>query len=432
MANFAITGAQWGDEGKGKIVDVVAPKFDLVIRFQGGPNAGHSVVFNGERFALHVLPSGIFQKHTQNIIGNGVVIDPVALVKEIEGITSRGIPVTADNFKISERAHLILPYHRLIDQFRDKGASGPVIGTTGRGIGPTYEWKAARRGLRFCDLLDRTRFEKKLAEEWAYVERNFSHVDALKELSFEKILAEIGPSLDFLTPFIADTITLIAEARNNNAKLLFEGAQAVLLDIDFGTYPYVTSSNSSALGIHAGAGVPLNTVDNVIGIFKAYTSRVGAGPFPSELENALGEKIRVAGHEFGTTTGRPRRCGWLDLVALKYTHTLSNYSYLAITKLDVLDDFDTIKVAVGYRLHGKEYPTFPAAAEDLQAVEPIYREFPGWKKDLGAVRNYQDLPEEARAYLEFIETYLGCPIGIVSIGPDRDQTIIRSGRLPNA
>lgn len=432
MANFAITGAQWGDEGKGKIVDVVSPQFDLVIRFQGGPNAGHSVVFNGERFALHVLPSGIFQKHTQNIIGNGVVVDPQSLTKEIEGVTSRNIPITPANLKISQRAHLIMPYHRIIDQFRDKGDTGPIIGTTGRGIGPTYEWKAARRGLRFCDVVNRPLFEKKLKEECAYIQRNFSHIKELAAWTYERILEEVTPALDLLAPFVTDTVSLLADARKQGAKFLFEGAQAALLDIDFGTYPYVTSSNSSTLGLHAGSGVPLNTVDQTIGIFKAYTSRVGAGPFPTELHDETGENIRVAGHEFGTTTGRPRRCGWLDLVALRYTHLLNNYTYLAITKLDVLDDFDTIKVAVNYDVDGTISNQFPAAAETLEAVKPQYKEFPGWKKDLGQIRRYEDLPQEARTYLDFIESYMGCPIGIVSIGPDRDQTIIREGRLPNA
>lgn len=432
MANFAITGAQWGDEGKGKIVDVVSPQFDVVIRFQGGPNAGHSVVFGGERFALHVLPSGIFQKHTLNIIGNGVVVDPASLVKEIEGVTSRGIAITPANLKISERAHIILPYHRIIDKFRDIGENGPVIGTTGRGIGPTYEWKASRRGIRFCDVVDPARFEKKLSQEWAFIRSNFSHIAELDRLSCEQIMEEVTAPLKRLVPHVADTITILAEARARGSRLLFEGAQAVLLDIDFGTYPYVTSSNSSALGIHAGAGVPLNTVDQVIGIFKAYTSRVGSGPFPTELNDSLGEAIRAAGHEFGTTTGRPRRCGWLDLVALKYTHLLSQYSYLAITKLDVLDEFDTIKVATGYTTEGSTTQSFPASCDILESLQPEYREFPGWKTSLANIRTYEELPKQARDYLEFIEDYMQCPIGIVSVGPDRNQTIIRPGRFPNA
>lgn len=430
MANFAISGAQWGDEGKGKIVDVIAPRFDVVIRYQGGPNAGHSVVFNGERFALHVLPSGIFQKHTTNVIANGVVADPQALVREIEGITSRGIQITPDSLKISDRTHLILPYHAIIDQFRDRGEGGPKIGTTGKGIGPAYEWKAARSGLRFCDVLDRPLFLEKLAKEWRNVQKNFAYIEALEAWSFDRLVEELTPSLDILAPFVTDTVVLLAQARAESKKLLFEGAQAALLDIDFGTYPYVTSSNASSLGVSAGAGVPLRTVDEVVGIFKAYTSRVGEGPFPTELDDEDGERIRVAGHEYGTTTGRPRRCGWLDLVALNYTHTLNHFSFLAITKLDILDQFDTIKVAVAYTIDGEETEHFPASCERLQRVKPVYREFPGWKQDISAVQRYQDLPEATKRYLEFIESFVGCPIGIVSVGPDREQTILRENLIP--
>lgn len=430
VANFAISGAQWGDEGKGKIVDVIAPKFDVVIRYQGGPNAGHSVVFDGDRFALHVLPSGIFQKHTINVIANGVVVDPRALVREIEGITSRGIPITPDSLKISDRAHLILPYHAIIDQFRDHGEHGPKIGTTGKGIGPAYEWKAARSGLRFCDVADRPVFLEKLAKEWRSIQKNFGHIETLKDWSFDRLVEELTPSLDILSPFVTDTVVLLAKARADGKKLLFEGAQAALLDIDFGTYPFVTSSNASSLGVSAGAGVPLRTVDEVVGIFKAYTSRVGEGPFPSELEDRDGERIRVAGHEFGTTTGRPRRCGWLDLVALNYTHTLNQFSTLAITKLDILDQFDTIKVADSYTIDGVQVDHFPASAEKLERAKPHYREFPGWNQDISSVRTYDELPEAAKRYLDFIESFVGCPIGIVSVGPDREQTILRKDRIP--
>jgi adenylosuccinate synthase len=428
LKNLAVAGAQWGDEGKGKVVDLLANRFDGVIRYQGGPNAGHSVVFGGQRFALHVLPSGIFHKDVINVIANGVVINPAGLVEEIRGLTTRGIEITADQLKISDRAHAILPFHRILDHYGESSAAeNKKIGTTGRGIGPAYEWKVGRRGVRFCDLISDDRMRARLEEEVAFIKGRYPYVEDFKTLTAEDVFNEIKPSVDALRPFVCDSVTLIAEMRKTGKSLLFEGAQATLLDIDFGTYPYVTSSNSCTLGIPAGSGVPLNTVQASVGICKAYCTRVGHGPFPTELEDETGEALRKAGHEFGTTTGRPRRCGWLDLVALRYVQMLNGFDTLAIMKLDVMDGLDTVKLCVGYDLDGERIETLPAHPDDLSRVTPIYHEMPGWQTSLENVRNWDDLPEAARAYLEYVETFTGCSVGLVSVGPDREQTILRSG-----
>jgi len=429
VTNFAVTGAQWGDEGKGKVVDILARKFDYVVRYQGGHNAGHSVVFNGERFALHVMPSGVFQEETVNVIGNGVVVDPFQLVKEIEGLAGRGIEIGPDNLKLSNRAHMIMPYHGIIDRHREGGSGSKKIGTTGRGIGPAYEWKAARRGLRYCDIFHPERMRESIAAELEFLARHYGNIDELKSWTLDEMMNKLSGALEILRPHVADTVTLLAKARADGASILFEGAQATLLDVDFGTYPFVTSSNSCAVGISAGAGVPPRTVDEVVGIFKAYTTRVGEGPFPTEQDNAVGEAIRKAGFEFGTTTGRPRRCGWLDLVALRYTHLINGYSTLAIMKLDVLDGLDEIQICTGYRLDGEVIEDFPASAIDLARVEAIYETLPGWQTPTTHIRTHGELPEAAREYLSRIEAFVRCPIGLVSVGPDREQTILRDKRL---
>jgi len=429
LANLAIVGAQWGDEGKGKAVDLLASRFDFVVRFQGGHNAGHSVVFNGERFALHVLPSGVFNPNTVNLIGNGVVVEPLNLIKEIDGLKARGVAVTPDNLKISDRAHLIMPYHGVIDRFRDSRSGGRRIGTTGRGIGPAYEWKAARRGIRFCDLRHLDQLRAFIADELIAIDKRFRDIEELKGWTAESMLDELGPALERLRPFVVDSVSLLAEARRQGRALLFEGAQAVLLDVDFGTYPYVTSSNSCAAGITAGAGVPPSAVDHVIGVAKAYCTRVGEGSFPTELTGEEGEAIRVAGQEFGTTTGRARRCGWLDLVALRYACRINGFDALALMKLDVLDGLEEVKVCVGYELDGARIDSVPASHVDLAAVKPIYRSLPGWMTTTEGARAFEELPERAREYVAFIEEQVGCPVDLIGVGPDRAQTILRSNRF---
>lgn len=429
MTNVAIIGTQWGDEGKGKVVDALAHTFDLVVRFQGGHNAGHTVVFNDERFALHVLPSGIFQKNTVNLVGNGVVVDPFSLLKEIDGLTKRGIAITPDNLKISDRAHLILPYHGIVDRYRDSGG-GMHIGTTGRGIGPAYEWKAARRGIRFCDLAHRDNLRDMLAQQLSLLNQHYGDVDGLSEMTIDTLWRDLEPALDRLEPHVADGVALLAEARQQNKRILFEGAQAVLLDVDFGTYPYVTSSNSCAVGISAGAGVPPRTVQHIIGVCKAYTTRVGAGPFPTELDGEVAENLRDAGHEFGTTTGRPRRCGWLDLVALKYAHRLNGFDAIALMKMDVLDKMAEIGVCTTYRVDGQATDCFPASPIDLERAEPVYHYLPGWQTSLTECRTWDDLPKAAHDYINYIAEFIGCPVGLISVGPDRQQTIMTDHLRP--
>lgn len=429
MKNVAVAGAQWGDEGKGKVVDILAEKFDYVIRYQGGHNAGHSVVFGGKRYALHVLPSGIFHADTVNIVGNGVVVDPFALLKEIEGMEAKGVPVTPARLKISDRAHIILPYHGIIDRWRESGSGKRQIGTTGRGIGPAYEWKASRRGVRFCDAYDMNHFRQRVEFEYTAIREIYGAMDELTEWPLSRVLEESCAAVTRLMPHVIDSVYELAEARTAGKRMLFEGAQATLLDVDFGTYPYVTSSNSCLLGITAGAGVPPGAVQRSIGICKAYTTRVGKGPFPTELHGDIGTKLRDAGHEYGTTTGRPRRCGWLDLVALKYVQHLNDFSTLAIMKLDVMDSLPEVKLCVGYQVDGEMITRFPAALDVLDRVEPVYKTFPGWQTPLHEVRRYDALPTEAKNYLAAVESFIGCPVGLVSVGPDREQTIFRHADL---
>lgn len=426
LKNTVIIGTQWGDEGKGKVVDLTARHFDLVVRFQGGHNAGHSVVAGGKRYALHLLPSGILSPGILNVIANGVVVDPFALVKEMDGLIAQGVAISPENLVISDRAHLIMPYHRLLDCHREAMPGQVKIGTTGRGIGPAYEWKAGRRGIRFCDYKQRDHFAVLLRREIESVHRLYPQIEELKEWDIESTLERLLPVLDRLRAHVRDTVTLLADARRENKQILFEGAQATLLDVDFGTYPYVTSSNSCAAGVTAGAGVPASTIEHTIGIFKAYTSRVGEGPFPSELKDETGDHLRDKGHEYGTTTGRPRRCGWLDLVHLRHAEALNGFTTLAMMKLDVLDELEEIQVCTSYELDGETVQALPASSHDLLRAKPIYDSLPGWRSDTSKVRCFEDLPEQARAYIEYIEQAVGRPVGLVSVGPDREQTIIRA------
>lgn len=423
MANIVIVGTQWGDEGKGKIVDLLAANADVVVRFQGGNNAGHTMVVDGEQFISHLIPSGILQKKTC-IIGNGVVVDPEVLIEEIDYLSSKGIPVGPEILLISDRAQVIMPYHKLIDQGREKMIGDKKIGTTGRGIGPCYEDKATRRGVRFVDLIDpesfRERLESIVPEKNFYLEK-FLNVETVELDAVQKSYTAFA---DRLRPYVTNVSVALQKASNSGAKILFEGAQGTHLDIDHGTYPFVTSSNTVSGNACCGSGVGPKDVSGVIGIVKAYTTRVGAGPFPSELFDATGDLIQKTGAEFGATTGRRRRCGWLDTVILNNAVRLNGLTGLAITKLDVLGELDELKICTAYALNGTRIEAVPANLNHLAACEPIYETLPGWRQDIRGIRHYEDLPELARQYLTRIEALTGVPIKIISVGPGRDETIV--------
>ena len=424
MACVVIVGTQWGDEGKGKIVDLLTADADVIVRFQGGNNAGHTIVFDEKKFILHLIPSGIFHPEKTCLIGNGVVIDPEVLLGEIDNLEAKGVPVRPGHLYISERAHLIMPYHKAIDHGREAKKGKTKIGTTGRGIGPCYEDKIARRGIKVGDILDEDLFRTKLEE--VLEEKNFYLREYLNRepLDFQEIFDAYRKMGERLAPFVTNVSVELEKAYLKGAKILFEGAQGTQLDIDHGTYPYVTSSNTVAGGACHGAGIGPTRIDFVLGICKAYTTRVGGGPFPTELFDDTGDYMREKGGEFGSTTGRPRRCGWLDGVVLKEAVRLNGLSSLAITKLDVLSGLDPIKVCVAYKLNGKRIETFPSNIRAVEQVEPIYEELPGWKEDISGIKNYDDLPQATKDYLRWIEEYAKVPISIVSVGPARDQTII--------
>ena len=416
-----VLGLQWGDEGKGKVVDVLTPDYKVIARFQGGPNAGHSLVFDGDGFVLHTVPSGIFRPDSVNIIGNGVVIDPVILQEEIEAIEAKSGDITA-KLLISKRAHLILPTHRMLDAASEAAKGKAKIGSTLKGIGPAYMDKTGRNGLRIGDILS-PEFSKRYE---ALKKKHFGLLAQYEGFSFDiteyeqKWLAAVEALRRF--PFI-ESERVINRYIDEDVPILAEGAQGSMLDIDFGTYPFVTSSNTMASGVCTGLGVAPNRIGKVMGIFKAYCTRVGSGPFPTELFDETGERLRQVGHEFGATTGRPRRCGWLDLVALKYAVMMSGVSELIMMKSDVLNGFDTIKVATAYRIGGKTVDWFPF--ESNEQVEPVYSVFPGWNADITGVRRYEDFPQAFQDYVAFIEHETGCPIRIISVGPDREEIVLR-------
>ncbi len=421
--NVIIIGTQWGDEGKGKIVDLLTTKVGAVVRFQGGHNAGHTLVINGEKTVLHLIPSGILRENVLCLIGNGVVLSPEALLKEIAGLEARGVPAR-ERLRISPACPLILPYHVSLDLAREKARGKAAIGTTGRGIGPAYEDKVSRRGLRVDDLFHRERFAAKLGEVLDYhnfVLQNYYKVDAV---DFQLVLDQSMIWAEQLQPMVVDVPDVLNEYTLRGENILFEGAQGALLDIDHGTYPFVTSSNTTAGGASTGSGVGPRSFNYILGITKAYTTRVGAGPFPTELFDAMGEHLARRGHEFGSTTGRPRRCGWFDAVALRRTNMINSVSGVCITKLDVLDGLDTIRICVGYRNDGKDCLVPPMEAESLSQCEPIYEEMPGWQESTVGVKCYDELPVNAKAYLKRIEEIIEVPIDIISTGPDRDETII--------
>ena len=423
MANVIIVGTQWGDEGKGKIVDLLAETADMVVRFQGGNNAGHTMVVGGEQFICHLIPSGILQQKTC-VIGNGVVVDPAVLLKEMDTLESRGVDVGPERLKICEKAHLIMPYHQAVDHAREKFKGDKKIGTTGRGIGPAYEDKATRRGIRFVDLLDPQVFDEKvntILDEKNFYLKNYL---AAATLDPQPIIDQYQKFAQRLAPHVTNVSVTIDAAIKENRQILFEGAQGTHLDIDHGTYPFVTSSNTVAGNACSGAGVGPKQIHDVIGIVKAYTTRVGQGPFPSELFDDIGDKIQEKGAEFGATTGRRRRCGWLDAVLLRNAVRLNGLTGLAITKLDVLDGLEFVKICTSYDYRGNKRTDFPASLEVLGECKPIYETLPGWPENISGIRKLEDLPENVKSYLNRIETLIQTPIDIVSVGPDRDQTIV--------
>jgi len=420
MANIVIVGAQWGDEGKGKIVDLLTQYADVVVRFQGGDNAGHTVYLKEEKFVFHLIPSGILYQDKKCIIGSGVVIDPGTLIAEIAGLKKRGYLRDDSQLMISEGAHVILPYHRRIDVARERVFK---IGTTGRGIGPAYEDKVARSGIRMGDLIEEKVFRKKLEANLA--QKNTYLVQVLKEEGFEfkKIHDEFVQFRDELGKYVRDTSRVIHGEIQKGKHILFEGAQGALLDVDHGTYPFVTSSNTVAGNACVGSGIGPTLIDSVVGIAKAYTTRVGEGPFPTELHDALGEKIRQKGQEFGATTGRPRRCGWFDAVVVNHAVRVNGIRGMVITKMDVLNDLDKIKVCVGYRLDGKMIDYVPSNVETFQSVEPVYEELDGWKTEIKGAKSLSDLPANAQRYLRRVEELIGTKIVMVSVGSERNETL---------
>jgi adenylosuccinate synthase len=423
VANIVIVGTQWGDEGKGKIVDLLAADADVVVRFQGGNNAGHTMVVDGEQFISHLIPSGILQKK-RCIIGNGVVVDPRVLIEEIDYLESKGIKAGPDQLMISDRAHVIMPYHKLIDHGRERMKGDKKIGTTGRGIGPSYEDKATRRGIRFADLIDPESFKERL--DAIVPEKNFYLEKFLttETVNAESIRKQYTAFADRLRPYVTNVAVALQQAAQAGQQIMFEGAQGTHLDIDHGTYPFVTSSNTASGNACCGSGVGPKDIHGVIGIVKAYTTRVGAGPFPSELFDDIGDRIQKTGAEFGATTGRRRRCGWLDTVILNNAVRLNGLTGLAITKLDVLGDLDEIKICTAYELNGQPINDVPANLNHMAACRPVYETLPGWRKDIRGIRRYADLPEVARRYLGRIEALTSVPIQIVSVGPGRDATIV--------
>jgi adenylosuccinate synthase len=423
MANIVVVGTQWGDEGKGKIVDLLTERSDLIIRFQGGNNAGHTLVVGEKKVVLHLIPSGILHPGKLCVIGSGVVLDPEILLEEITALKDKGYDVSPETVAISDRTHVIMPYHRIIDTARDCTQG---IGTTGRGIGPAYEDKARRLGIRIVDLVNEPYLRKKLDYAFEEKQEYITKILKLKALDKQSMFDKLSRMGEQLKPFVTDVPVLIDTKMRQGKHLLFEGAQGANLDMDHGTYPYVTSSNTVAGQACVGAGIGPTRINAVIGICKAYTTRVGGGPFPTELNDEIGERLRAFGGEYGATTGRPRRCGWLDLVALRHSIRLSGISHLAITKLDVLSGFETIKVATAYRANGAIIENMPANLEMYSDLELVYDELPGWEEPLNDMKSFDDLPESCRAYIRYIEDRLDVQAAIVSVGPKREETIVRN------
>jgi len=424
MSAVVVIGAQWGDEGKGKLVDVFASHADSVVRFQGGSNAGHTLVVNGQKTVLHLIPSGILHSDKTCVIATGVVVDIVGLAEEIRKLKATGLPLTNSQLLISDTATVLLPYHKALDQAREKALSDGKIGTTGKGIGPAYEDRASRRALIMSDLFDSKTLLQKI--EFAIKEKNvlLKNLYDAPELNAQDILKQIQPAIEELKTYRLNDVSLfVSQKLKQGKKLLFEGAQGTLLDIHHGTYPFVTSSSTLAGSGSISAGLGPHHLSKIVGVFKAYCTRVGSGPFPTELKNATGEKIQKDGHEFGSTTGRARRCGWLDLVALKYAIRLNGINSLAMMKLDVLSDHEEVGICTAYKLNGEIITEFPTSTELVAQVEPVIEYMPGWKEDLTQVKQLKDLPIKAMNYINYVQGQLGTPIDIISVGPDREQTL---------
>lgn len=426
MSNIIVLGAQWGDEGKGKVVDLFSDRFDIVARYQGGHNAGHTVYIGDQKYVLKLIPSGILRPGIQAVIGNGVVVDPAALLEEIDKLEQAGVRVQGNLF-ISNRAHVIFPFHRLVEKMSEARENRIPIGTTSRGIGPCYEDKIGRRGIRIADLLDTEGFRllyDTLAEDKRTLAATF-HLD--EPIDYAEIRGQYEAFAGRIRPMICDTAKLLNAAIAAGKRVLFEGAQGTMLDIDHGTYPFVTSSSAAAGGACTGTGVAPTKIDGIVGVSKAYITRVGSGPFPSESLDEYGEIIRKAGNEYGAVTGRPRRCGWFDVPLLRYTAEVNGFDSLIMTKLDVLDDLDEIPVCVAYRVDGKETGEMPSTFRGMQAIRPVYQTLPGWKSPTRGFSDFDALPEKARRYLEFLERKTGVEVGCVSTGPERTETIVRKG-----
>lgn len=420
MSTVVLIGTQWGDEGKGKVTDFLAEKADVVVRYQGGTNAGHTLNVAGEVFKLHLIPSGILYPGKTCVIGNGVVLDPAALVKEMVGLQERNIDLT--QLRISDRAHLVMPYHRLLDELDEKQRGDGKIGTTLRGIGPAYMDKVNRVGIRVADLLDEVELREKLSAILEVKNMLLAKVYGEEPFSVDRIVEEFRQYAEILRPHVTDSSVLLDALILQNKKVLFEGAQGTMLDLDHGTYPYVTSSSPTAGGACSGTGVGPLRIKHVVGVAKSYTTRVGDGPFPSEITGETADRIREIGREYGTTTGRPRRIGWLDMVVLRHASRINGLSFLALTLLDVLAGLETVKICTGYRLRGKLISHVPASLKALEACEPVFEELPGWQEDLSGIERFEDFPETAKAYVRRIAQLLGVPVALVSVGPGRVQT----------
>lgn len=426
MANLIVLGAQWGDEGKGKMVDLFSEKFDLVARYQGGHNAGHTVYIGANKYVLKLIPSGILRPGVQAVIGNGVVIDPAALLEEIATLEKAGIPVVKQ-LAISNRAHVIFPFHRAVEKMSEGRADRVAIGTTSRGIGPCYEDKIGRRGIRIAELLDRESFHHLFA---IMAEDKKTIADAFGlafDIDVPSLRTQYEEFAERIRPMVQDTAYLLSEKMKGGARVLFEGAQGTMLDIDHGTYPFVTSSSASAGGACTGLGVPPTRIDGIIGVSKAYITRVGAGPFPTEDLTEVGDQVRKAGHEFGSVTGRPRRCGWFDVPLLKYTHAVNGFDSLIITKLDVLDGLQQLPVCVAYEVGGERTEVMPATNQGLEKIKAVYENLPGWDGSTKGIDRLEKLPKQARAYLDFLAEKTGVEVGCVSVGPERSETIVVPG-----
>lgn len=424
--NLAVLGAQWGDEGKGKIVDLLSPRFDIVARYQGGHNAGHTVFIGEQKFVLKLIPSGILRPGKKAVIGNGLVIDPAALLTEIETLEAVGVDVRA-NLSVSNRAHVLFPAHRMMEKMSEERPGRVSIGTTSRGIGPCYEDKTGRRGIRIADLLDTDFFRghyDSVMEEKAVIAKAFG---LYEELDLRAIRDEYEVFAERIRPMVCDTALLLNEAIRSGKTVLFEGAQGTMLDIDHGTYPFVTSSSASAGGACTGTGVAPTRINGVIGVSKAYITRVGGGPFPTEALDGAGDRIRTRGKEFGAVTGRPRRCGWFDVPLLRYTANINGFDSIVVTKLDVLDEFENIPVCTGYRCGSRVLEEMPPTVRGIEKVEPVYECVPGWNSSTFGISTYGELPEKAKEYLAFLENHTGVEVGCISTGPERNQTIVRPG-----